>query len=200
MKELFLLLALFMFSAGCDSKDAKRSITNDVTGGDDNDVIKKAEKGDTIKFGNVEWIVLEKEGSRVLIITKYIVAIRSYNDSTKNITTWKDCDLREYFNGKFLKERFNATEISRIVDSNLDNPNNPTYHTAGGDNTVDKIFPFYKKQDIRNKAHLLTAITAANWYVKLPYLCCFKCCYETQTLFVNQLCLQCGLLFHSYCQ
>jgi hypothetical protein len=113
--------------------------SNDVPGGDDNDEIKKAKVGETIDFGGREWLVLEKEEGRILIITKDIVCLEKYNEKDEAIT-WAGCSLREYLNGRFLTDSFNDTERARISDSKLENPDNEIHKTAGGVETDDKIF------------------------------------------------------------
>ncbi|MCL2063418.1 MAG: DUF6273 domain-containing protein [Candidatus Cloacimonetes bacterium] len=94
--------------------------------------------GDIITFGRYQWRVLEVQENRVLIITQDIIERREYDTSRFGIT-WANCSLRAYLNGEFYNS-FNPTDRARIVLTDVQNPNNPTYGTAGGVTTRDRIF------------------------------------------------------------
>ncbi|MCL2065687.1 MAG: CsgG/HfaB family protein [Candidatus Cloacimonetes bacterium] len=94
--------------------------------------------GDIIVVGRFQWIVLEISGNRALIITQDIIDSRPYNLRNENIT-WANSSLRAYLNGDFFNT-FNATDRARIVLTDVQNPNNPTYGTGGGVATRDRVF------------------------------------------------------------
>lgn len=83
--------------------------------------------GDTILFGNfiqadsetkkpIEWLIIQKEGRRILAISKYCLAYFPYNEKRKKII-WTDCDLRKWLNEEFYNCTFNSDE-QQIIDHN----------------------------------------------------------------------------------
>jgi hypothetical protein len=63
----------------------------------------------------IEWEVLEANGDRMLLISKYALDSRVYHSKNVNIS-WKDSDLREWLNGEFLEEAFAYNEHFEIRD------------------------------------------------------------------------------------
>ena len=107
---------------------------------------------ETIKFGlypqsdvngskkdPIEWIVLEKTGNGALLLSKYILDCKNYNNTYDNVT-WETCDLRKWLNSDFYNKAFNSSEQSVIKEINLVNNDNSEYKTSGGANTSDKVF------------------------------------------------------------
>ncbi|NCE97590.1 DUF6273 domain-containing protein [Emergencia sp. 1XD21-10] len=88
---------------------------------------------------NIEWIVLDKKESGLLLISKYTLDAKPYYDEWKDIT-WKSSDLRSWLNEEFLKNSFSETQLSCIEETRLQNNKNSRYGTDGGKNTIDKIF------------------------------------------------------------
>ena len=108
--------------------------------------------GDTYTFGayeqdndltngkeEIEWIVLDRDGMSVLLISKYALDIRPYHTPYANIT-WETCSLREWLNGEFLNEAFDPEEQTCILSSTVTADENPAYSVSPGNDTVDKIF------------------------------------------------------------
>ena len=109
-----------------------------------------AEVGDTVeyglypvdKFGNtapVEWTVLKKEGTRLLVITKKIIDKSAYHSYAENIS-WDTCHLRSWLNGPFLQLAFTPAEQALIPAVTLAPSVNPKYKTVSGRETTDRIF------------------------------------------------------------
>ena len=98
----------------------------------------KAKVGDIITFGGYEWLVLDIEGGRALVVSKDIVERRVYHTPYGSIT-WADCSLRAYLNGEFYNS-FNDSDRGRIVEVTNVNEDNQWYGTNGGDDTQDRIF------------------------------------------------------------
>ena len=105
---------------------------------------------DTVIFGSyyqsnvsskepIEWLVLDRQGNRVLLLSKYILDYKCYNDTLQDIT-WENCTLRYWLNSTFLNTAFNSSEQAYIETLNLINSNNAEYGTIGGNNTNDKLF------------------------------------------------------------
>lgn len=77
-------------------------------------------KGDTVKFGmyeqdnnmtngkeEIEWIVLDIEDNKALVISKYALDCRQYNSSNTDVT-WEECTLRKWLNDSFLNTAFGS--------------------------------------------------------------------------------------------
>ena len=88
---------------------------------------------------DIEWIVLAKEGNRVLVISKYALDCQSYNSSYSSVT-WETCTLRKWLNGTFYKEAFGSSHQKMIGISTVTADKNPSYSTSPGNNTSDKVF------------------------------------------------------------
>ena len=103
------------------------------------------EQMDTLTFGKgsdgkpIEWIVLEKEGSKALLLSKYLLAKKKYNEEYNDIT-WENCGLREWLDSDFMKQTFSRKEQNSILTIDVINSDNERYGTKGGNNTKDKIF------------------------------------------------------------
>jgi serine/threonine protein kinase len=98
----------------------------------------KSKAGDYVRFGNYEWLVLDRRDSRLLVISKDVIARRAYDEKWTD-ATWETCSLRQWLNQDFYRG-FGADEQARIAASHLSNPDNPRYAAKGGNDTEDKIF------------------------------------------------------------
>ena len=100
--------------------------------------------GDIITFGrykqtnnlingkeNIDWIVLAKENKRILIMSKYALDCKRYNNEWDNVT-WENCTLRTWLNDLFYNDAFNPTEKAWIRQTRLKND--------GGNDTRDRVF------------------------------------------------------------
>ena len=104
-----------------------------LTGYDESDFelddYSKCTVGDVIKLGRyeqdgntkngdeaIEWIVLEVNDGKALVVTKYAIEVRSYNhgDKYSQDASWNECSLREWLNDDFLVAAFNQTETDLI--------------------------------------------------------------------------------------
>ena len=90
----------------------------------------------------IEWLVLDRNGQKVLLISRYGLDAKPYNTEYTNIT-WEKCTLRAWLNSTFYNKAFSAGEQSAILLTNVDNSKSQGYSgwsTNGGNNTQDKIF------------------------------------------------------------
>ena len=112
--------------------------------------VPELKKGDYFKFGSyyqenstkktpIEWLVLKKSGTKVLLISRYALDCKKYYHEWVS-TTWENCDLRKWLNGEFLKNAFTATEQKKIAVTKLANDNNAEYGTFVGNSTEDRVF------------------------------------------------------------
>lgn len=92
-------------------------------------IISSAKVGDVVWFGQyeqdnnsdneegIEWVVLEKNDSSMLIISKYALDCLPYNEKN-TIVTWETCTLRKWLNEEFFNMAFNRDE-KRIIQNSL---------------------------------------------------------------------------------
>ena len=92
---------------------------------------------DTIKFGNAEWVVLERQDDKALLFSKNIIEKRKYDDYY-SMVTWNKCSLRQYMNSELMDKLFTNEEKNLILKTELENPG--TERVSGGPNTEDYLF------------------------------------------------------------
>ena len=116
--------------------------------------------GDVITFGRyahdtdrsngtepIEWIVLDVQDGKVLLLSKYGLYALGYND-TWDECTWETCSLRSWLNDRFLNYAFSAEEQAAILMTAVDNSDSQGYdwslvggeNTPGGNDTQDLVF------------------------------------------------------------
>lgn len=108
--------------------------------------------GDIVRFGTyeqdndtsngaeeIEWQVLDIQGDKALIISKYALDSRPYHEETVPVT-WETSTLRAWLNDDFLNTAFTASEQKSIRATTLSNPDHASFGTEGGNDTVDKVF------------------------------------------------------------
>ncbi len=117
--------------------------------------VKEVSVDDIITFGHyeqdnnldngpepIEWIVLDVQDGKALLLSKYGLETMKYNLPT-DIITWENCDLRTWLNSSFVNKAFTKEEQSAIQLTEVDNSEAQGYsqwHTLGGNNTQDKVF------------------------------------------------------------
>ena len=94
-------------------------------------------------------IVLDKQGNKVLVVSKYALDWKQYNTSQTEVT-WETCTLRKWLNSDFIDAAFSADERAMIPAVTVSADKNPEYSTNPGNATQDQIF--------------LLSITEANKY------------------------------------
>ena len=87
----------------------------------------------------VEWIVLESDGRKALLISKYALNVSSYNRRWIDMT-WEECSLRAWLNGDFYNDVFSAEEQEIILTCTVTAEDNAEYGTEAGKDTEDKVF------------------------------------------------------------
>ena len=112
--------------------------------------------GETIEFGNypqeedgtekpIEWIVMKNEGNQVLLLSKYVLDAKPYNEELEEVT-WETSDIRQWLNNEFYTTAFNKTEKAKIQTSLIKNEDNSEYGTSGENDTEDKVFLLSEKE------------------------------------------------------
>ncbi len=107
--------------------------------------------GDIVTFGSyeqdnnqsctepIEWIVLERDGSNALLLSRYCLDNVPFHDQQVE-TKWADSYLREWLNDTFLYTAFSQSEREDIVSTSVTMSSNPVHGTSGGSDTTDKVF------------------------------------------------------------
>jgi len=101
-------------------------------------LLKTSGSSKTVCFGGNEWRVLEIKTDMMLVVSEKILSTRAYNTVDEAIT-WERSEMRRYLNGEFYNT-FSTDDKNRIIDTKIINSDNPKYNTAGGNDTIDKIF------------------------------------------------------------
>ncbi len=118
--------------------------------------ILRADVGSIVTFGRyeqdgnpdngqekIEWIVLDVQKERCLLLSRYCLDTKAYHSKGKSIT-WKDSTIRKWLNRVFLETAFLPEEQEVIAVTSVDNSRKQGYRkwkkTKGGKNTRDRIF------------------------------------------------------------
>ena len=118
-------------------RDAFRTVGNTVVFGryeQDNDP--------TDGMEGIEWIVLDVDGEKALLLSKYGLETVQYS-STYEATTWETCTVRQWLNHEFMDTAFTEEEKAAILVTDVDNSPGQGYsewHAPGGNNTQDQVF------------------------------------------------------------
>ena len=86
----------------------------------------------------IEWIVMDKDDNRILLLSRLIIDNRKYDEDT-----WENSELRHWLNNEFFYNAFSETERSNIVTTKLNNPDNNANEKikeADYSETEDKVF------------------------------------------------------------
>ncbi len=99
--------------------------------------IKKAGLGDIVTYGNYgdnnEWIVLKSDIEKVLLISRYPIASKPFDESGDNI--WEKSSIRKWLNIEYFDEAFSMDEQENILAMNIVNEDK-----YGASMCVDQIF------------------------------------------------------------
>ena len=114
--------------------------------------LKNIKTGDYIKFGvyeqdnntlngkeDVEWLVLEVKDGNALVVSKYALDGKQYNESCTDVT-WETCTLRKWLNNDFINVAFSADEKAMIPTVTVTADKNLEYSTNSGNATQDQVF------------------------------------------------------------
>ena len=94
----------------------------------------KLKTGDIFTFGSyeqdndtsngkepIEWIVLSKNDKEMLVLSRYALDHKPYNEEFVDKITWEECTLRKWINDDFYNAAFNKTEKNLIETKTLKN-------------------------------------------------------------------------------
>jgi hypothetical protein len=114
--------------------------------------LRNAQVGDYIMFGTyeqdnntsngseeIEWLVLDVQDGKALVISKYALDCKPYNFEDKAVV-WETCTLRKWLNEDFINTSFSVDEKSMIPTVTVNADENTEYNTVSGNDTQDKVF------------------------------------------------------------
>lgn len=90
----------------------------------------------------IEWIVLDVQDSRILLISRYALDCASYCSRRESVA-WETSGIRAWLNDPFLNAAFSTEEQKYILVTEVDNSRSQGYihyDGDGGNNTLDQIF------------------------------------------------------------
>ena len=87
----------------------------------------------------IEWIVLDSDGDKSLLLSRYGLEGKPYNYEY-SVVTWEKSSLRNWLNNTFPNNAFTPDEQEAVIETLNTNPDNPVYGTNGGKDTTDKLF------------------------------------------------------------
>ena len=106
------------------------------------------------KYQPIKWRVLNRDGNDAFILANVVLDKQKYNTNYKYVT-WETSSMRSWLNGygasvnepktdyskkNFINSAFTSTERNVIKTTSVVNDDNINYRTAGGNNTLDKVF------------------------------------------------------------
>ncbi len=181
--------AYFLFQKLGDYKDCT-SLMEELAEKEPRVLFKTTEVGDVLEFGSyeqdndtsngqepIEWIVLQKEEDKVLLLSKKCLDCKPYNKELKKVA-WKGCTLRKWLNRKFLNTAFSEDEEKYIVLSEVAYVN-----SKGMAQVEDRIFllnegqvGLYKKKSqaeateyaVAKGAYVSASTGGSTWWVRSP--------------------------------
>ena len=162
------------------------------------DSLSSAVPGDTVTFGAyeqdgdtsngaeaIEWIVLDRKGTSVLVVSKKVLAAQIHTDSDTTVNhngrLWKSSTLFDWLNGIFLNSAFSETEQERIILSDYEVSDNPKSNSGvRGDGTTtsyvsllsideyEKYDSFLGNADCTQFAKSQGLSSSPSWWLRSP--------------------------------
>lgn len=90
----------------------------------------------------IEWVVLDVTDGAALLLSRYALDCRAYNDEEADVT-WEECSLRRWLNESFLQAAFTDEEQLAILETTVKNDEitqNPEWKRHAAEDTVDRVF------------------------------------------------------------
>lgn len=93
----------------------------------------------------ITWIVLHREGTRLLLLSQYCLDWDFFDGSGPLFgpapnTQWSRSSVRPWLNGEFFDSAFRDPEKAVILETQVETADNPEYKTKGGEATRDRLF------------------------------------------------------------
>ena len=121
--------------------------------------------GETIRFGKINWRVMEHQNGRTLLLKDESFGHTPFNTTNENCT-WETSSLRKYLNSDFINENFFELEKEAILTTKIKAEDNPIYGTDGGANTFDQVFIMSASELQKYHDFILTGLSC--WWLRTP--------------------------------
>lgn len=128
--------------------------------------LKSANVGSVVTVGDYSWTVMAIEDGKALLLSDTDVIFMPYNDTFTTVD-WETCSLRGWLNDEFYNS-FTTAIKNQIVLTTLENPDNITYSTSGGNNTEDYIFLFSYKDAVDFFGNVSSRAIDGWWWLRTP--------------------------------
>ena len=141
-----LIMSLTYALAGCGKNSKTESDTNivsDTPALETADTVKKEDEqiavssytiGDIVTLGSyeqddnedngaepIEWIVLDTDGEKTLLLSKYVLTEDFYDLDASPQTSWYTSDIFQWLNSDFINSAFSEAERKQIINSEYGN-------------------------------------------------------------------------------
>ena len=94
--------------------------------------------GSIVRFGEYNWIILDIQDNKKLLISENVLKAHAYHDKYENIV-WRNSTARKYLNEDFYNT-FSSQDKSKIILTKIKSENNPWFGSDGGKNTEEHVF------------------------------------------------------------
>lgn len=91
----------------------------------------------------IEWLVLDRDGDKTLLISKYALDYQSFMPFYEPVTehfTWESSTLRQWLNSTFLNSAFSADEQQRLLTTTVITSPGSLHRSDGPITTEDRVF------------------------------------------------------------
>ena len=138
---LCLLMVISLLSTAAFAATVEHTVTSTSPQIGDVIVFGAYEQDNNLNNGaeEIEWIILDIQSDKALIVSKYALDSKPYNEETVPVT-WETSTLRTWLNRSFFRSAFTSAERKQIISTTLSNPDHASFGTEGGNNTSDKVF------------------------------------------------------------
>ena len=122
----------------------------------------------------IEWIVLDQDGSKLFLVSKYAIDYQQYDRNRKNYT-WKGSFIREWLNSTFLNSAFTPEEQAAILTTEI----------VTGPENIEKGWPSLEKESTQDKIFLLSHTEVQKYLPHDSIELCELVSYNGGTLFAE---------------
>ena len=129
--------------------------TEAVNGPEEVSAFQDVQPGDTIRFGeyraagdkespkeSIEWLVLEKQDDKILVMSVYGLDTLPYHAA--GVNTWDDSYIRKWLNEYFYETAFSDAEKASIAETTV--TPEKVWDCSPGEETVDHVFLLSKTE------------------------------------------------------
>ena len=116
--------------------------------------IGKYNQNDLTRDTPIEWIVIDSQYDKLLLVSKYALDYKPYNVDRQHVT-WDNCSLRKWLNGSFYSFAFSPEEKELVCPrKNVTTPKKSLYYYDYGKSknvlqpveTIDNVFILDEKE------------------------------------------------------